>query len=655
MEPVESVKRLETLYNKLSKEVKDLENIKESSNVDLPPDVTALQTENSKLEYRIKILKRRAQEMTESLAFRSSILDFLQDLFSTAIAECFPGLENFQCNLTRSTSEKFGDYQCNSAMNIAQIMRQKGTKMSPMECAEKIIASVSCPLIIESLEIAKPGFVNIRVKPSFYSCRMSFLLNEGVKPPPMKKKRIVVDFSSPNIAKEMHVGHLRSTIIGESMCRLLEFIGHDVLRLSHIGDWGTQFGMLIAHLQEKFPNYLNEAPPIQNLQEFYKESKVRFDSDEEFKKRAYSCVVDLQNFEPNIIKAWTLIVDISRKENDKIYQCLNITVTDRGESFYQKKMVSLVKELEERGVLVEDEGRKVFFIDGVKVPLTIVKSDGGYTYDTSDVAAIKQRVEEEKADWIIYVVDAGQSLHLESIFKAGRQLGYVPPEVRVDHAAFGLVLGEDKKKFKTRSGDTVKLMDLLQEGLQKSLQKLKEKKRDEVLTPEELKAAQEAVAFGCIKYADLSHNRIHDYVFSFDRMLDDRGNSAVYLLYSLVRIRSIARNVNVDESTLTEAKKNVKIVLDHPKELKLAKIISRFQEVLITVIEDLSLHTLCDYLYELSVTFSEFYDNCYIIVKEAVSGEEKTVNMSRLLLCEATSSIMVTGFKILGLTPIHRM
>ncbi|GFR13545.1 arginine--tRNA ligase, cytoplasmic [Trichonephila clavata] len=651
MEPVESVKRLKTLYDEVTKEVDAIESLIHSDT--LPQNVASMQVENEKLEYRINILKRHAEELTEIIALQGSILNVLQDTFSLAIKTVFPDLENFQCNVTRSTSEKFGDYQCNSAMNIAQVMRQRCLKMSPLEIAEKIVSNVSCPLVIESLDIAKPGFINVKVKTDFYSQRISYLLNKGVKPPPLKKRKVIVDFSSPNVAKEMHVGHLRSTIIGESICRLLEFSGNDVLRLNHIGDWGTQFGMLIAHLQDKYPDYIEKSPPIQNLQEFYKESKKRFDSDEAFKKRAYSCVVQLQNYEPNILKAWKQICDVTRNEIGKIYERLDITIIERGESFYQARMKTLVKELENRGVLVEDEGRKVLFVKGISVPLTIVKSDGSYMYSTSDLAAIRQRVEEEKGDWLIYVVDAGQSLHLESVFKAARSLGFCPPEVQTDHAAFGLVLGEDKKKFKTRSGDTVKLAELLDEGLQKSLQKLKEKKRDEVLTPEELKSAQKAVAYGCIKYADLSHNRLHDYVFSFDRMLDDRGNSAVYLLYSLVRIRSIARNANVSESTLKEAAKTTKIVVTHTKELKLAKILSRFQEIIINVIEDLSLHTLCDYLYELSVTFSEFYDNCYIISKE--SGEIKDVNMSRLLLCEATASIMTTGFYILGLKPVDRM
>lgn len=653
MEEGALVQKLDNAYAAVAEEVEKIENLS-GLNGDLPPHIATLVSENDKLEYRIGILKRHAGELGEVAALHGPILNYLQDLFTSSIMKYFPQLKDFSSTVTRSTNEKFGDYQCNSAMNLCQLLKQHSIKMSPMEIATKIAENASRDAIIESLDVAKPGFINVKIKPSFLSKRVSNLLNEGVKPPPMKKRRVVVDFSSPNVAKEMHVGHLRSTIIGESICRLLEFSGNSVLRLNHIGDWGTQFGMLIAHLQDKYPNYLEKSTSIQNLQEFYKESKKRFDEDEEFKKRAYSCVVKLQQYDPSMMLGWKQICDITREEIAKIYERLDITLIERGESFYQERMKTLVKELEERGVLVEDEGRKVLFIQGQNVPLTIVKSDGGFTYDTSDMAALKQRVQEEKADWVIYVVDAGQSLHLESVIAACRELGICPPEVRADHAAFGVVLGEDKKKFKTRSGETVKLSELLDEGLQKTLLKLKEKKRDEVLTPEELKAAQENVAYGCIKYADLSHNRMHDYVFSFDRMLDDRGNSAAYLLYSFVRIRSIARNVNVDEATIKEAAKTTKIILEHPKELKLAKIIARFQEMIINVIEDISLHTLCDYIYELSVVFSEFYDNCYIIEKDK-SGEIKKVNMSRLLLCEATASIMTTGFKILGLKPLEKM
>lgn len=360
----------------------------------------------------------------------------------------------------------------------------------------------------------------------------------GTKTPYVgEKKRAILDFSSPNIAKEMHVGHLRSTIIGESIARLLEFFGYDTLRLNHLGDWGTQFGMLIAHLKDKFPNYMTEPPPIGDLQMFYKESKKRFDEDEEFKARAYECVVKLQRYDPEIIKGWKLICDISRKEFEHIYKELDIKLVERGESFYQKLMDEVVQEFEKKQLVEVDEGRKIVFTPDSSVPLTIVKSDGGYTYDTSDLAAIKNRLITEKGDILLYIVDAGQAVHFHAIFSAAKLIGWYQPHHRVEHVEFGVVLGEDKKKFKTRSGDTVRLRDLLNEGLKRALDKLKEKERDKVLTPEQLSAAQKAIAYGCIKYADLAHNRTNEYIFSFDKMLDDKGNTAVYMLYAYTRIR----------------------------------------------------------------------------------------------------------------------
>nr|XP_015205528.1 PREDICTED: arginine--tRNA ligase, cytoplasmic isoform X2 [Lepisosteus oculatus]XP_015205529.1 PREDICTED: arginine--tRNA ligase, cytoplasmic isoform X2 [Lepisosteus oculatus] len=581
----------------------------------------------------------------------------LQELFEGAIRAAYPDLENPPLAVTPSQQPKFGDYQCNSAMGMAQMMKAKGQKVSPREIAEQIMRNIPENDMTLKLEIAGPGFINVHLKKNFVSKLLSDLLVNGVQPPSIEaRKKVVVDFSSPNIAKEMHVGHLRSTIIGDSMCRLFEFLGHDVLRLNHVGDWGTQFGMLIAHLQDQFPDYLTASPPIGDLQAFYKESKKRFDSEEDFKKRAYQCVVKLQSKEPDFIKAWNLICNVSRQEFQKVYDCLGIKLIERGESYYQDMMTDVVKEFEEKGFVQLDDGRKIVFAPGQSIPLTVVKSDGGYTYDTSDLAALKQRLFEEKADIIIYVTDSGQATHFQVVFAAAQMIGWYDPRVtRVEHAGFGVVLGEDKKKFKTRSGDTVRLMDLLEEGLKRSMDKLKEKERDKVLTPEELVAAQEAVAFGCIKYADLSHNRINDYVFSFDKMLDDRGNTAAYLLYAFTRIRSIARLANIDEAALRRAAETAEVVLEHEKEWKLGKCILRFPEILQKILEDLLLHTLCDYLYELATTFTEFYDNCYCVEKDRKTGEVVKVNMWRMLLCEATASVMAKGFDILGLKPVQRM
>ncbi|KAI7795948.1 arginine--tRNA ligase, cytoplasmic [Triplophysa rosa] len=617
-----------------------------------------LKEENIRLKYRLNILKKSLQEeMSQNGKTMLNINQRLQQIFGEAISTAYPDLENPPQAVTPNQQAKFGDYQCNSAMAMAQMMKAKGQKVSPREIAEKIVQNIPHNELIEKTEIAGPGFINVHIKRMFVSKLLSNLLVNGAQPPPLaKKKKVVVDFSSPNIAKEMHVGHLRSTIIGDGMCRLFEFLGYEVLRLNHVGDWGTQFGMLIAHLQDKFPNYLTVSPPIGDLQAFYKESKKRFDEDEEFKKRAYQCVVKLQSKEPDFIKGWNLICDVSRKEFQKVYDCLGIRIEERGESYYQDLMTAVVKEFEGRGLVQMDEGRKIVFAPGQSVPLTIVKSDGGYTYDTSDLAAIRQRLFDEKADIIIYVTDSGQSSHFQIIFAAAQMIGWYDPEVtRVEHAGFGVVLGEDKKKFKTRSGDTVRLMDLLEEGLKRSMDKLKDKERDKVLTPEELAKAQRAVAFGCIKYADLSHNRINDYIFSFDKMLDDRGNTAAYLLYAFTRIRSIARLANIQEDALRKAAETTEVLLDHEKEWKLGKCILRFPEILQKITDDLLLHTLSDYLYELATTFTEFYDSCYCVEKDRQTGEVVKVNMWRMLLCEATAAVMAKGFDILGINPVERM
>uniref|UniRef100_A0AAZ3R417 Arginine--tRNA ligase, cytoplasmic n=1 Tax=Oncorhynchus tshawytscha TaxID=74940 RepID=A0AAZ3R417_ONCTS len=616
----------------------EIESLKNPQSLGLSSHLDGLREENAKLKYRLNILKRSLQEeRSQCSKTMMNINQRLQEIFGEAIREAWPDLENPPLAVTPNQQAKFGDYQCNSAMAMAQVMmKSKGLKVNPREIAEKIQQNIPDNELIEKTEIAGPGFKILHAV-----CH---------------RAHVVVDFSSPNIAKEMHVGHLRSTIIGDSMCRLFEFLGYDVLRLNHVGDWGTQFGMLIAHLQDKFPNYLTVSPPIGDLQAFYKESKKRFDEEEDFKKRAYQCVVKLQSKDPAFIKGWNLICDVSRNEFQKVYNCLDIQIIERGESFYQEKMIAVVKEFEAKGLVEMDEGRKIVFAPGQQIPLTVVKSDGGYTYDTSDLAALRQRLFDEKADIIIYVTDSGQGTHFQVVFAAAQMIGWYDPKVtRVEHAGFGVVLGEDKKKFKTRSGDTVRLMDLLDEGLKRSMDKLKEKDRDKVLSTEELTKAQHSVAFGCIKYADLSHNRINDYVFSFDKMLDDRGNTAAYLLYAFTRIRSIARLANIDEVALRKAAETTDVLLQHDKEWKLGKCLIRFPEILQKILDDLLLHTLCDYLYELATTFTEFYDSCYCIEKDRQTGEVVKVNMWRMLLCDATAAIMAKGFDILGINPVSRM
>uniref|UniRef100_A0A0V0G7M3 Probable arginine--tRNA ligase, cytoplasmic n=1 Tax=Triatoma dimidiata TaxID=72491 RepID=A0A0V0G7M3_TRIDM len=624
-----------------------------------------LMIKNQKLKYRIGILKRAIEEEKENSkkckGLQESDFNGLKDNLTVvcmkALKIAYPDVD-VQQEVQPSGRPQFGDYQFNAAMQLCKILKTKGVKCSPPEVAKNIVAHLESSPLIDKIEVVPAGFINIWLNKEFCQNQLTKLVAEGVKPPTLKKKlRVIVDFSSPNIAKEMHVGHLRSTIIGESICRLLEYLGHDVLRLNHVGDWGTQFGMLIAHLQDKFPDYLKVSPPIADLQTFYKESKVRFDTDEEFKKRAYNCVVKLQQREPDYITAWNLICDVSRKEFQVIYDKLDVEIIERGESYYQKHMEILVKHLEEQGLLEEDEGRKVIFgkEEGL-IPLTIVKSDGGFTYDTSDLAAVKQRVEEENPDWIIYVTDAGQGTHFKVVYNVAEKIGlWDPKKIRIDHVQFGLVLGSDKKKFKTRSGESIRLNDLLQEGLSRAEQKLIEKNRDSVLSEEEFKKAKEAVAYGCIKYADLCHNRMNDYVFSFDKMLDDKGNTAVYMLYALTRIRSIARNAKITTTQLQEATKEVKVSVEHDKEWNLAKVLLRFNDELKKIVNDLHCHHLCEFLYDIATAFTEFYDACYCIEKDPKTGNIVKVHMDRLLLCEASALIMEKCFHLLGLKSLTRM
>ncbi|XP_058053953.1 probable arginine--tRNA ligase, cytoplasmic [Anopheles bellator] len=626
------------------------------------PELKKMMEENMKLQHRLAVLEAACEKIctqgggSSTLPQGNSIIEQLQGLFTVAIRKAYPSV-TVTTVITNCNVPKFGDYQFNSAMHIVQQLKQQSIKATPRDVAQNIKDALPSPVaLIEKVEVSPAGFVNVFISKQYIEQQVMSLLKDGIRFPLLERKRVIVDFSSPNVAKEMHVGHLRSTIIGDSICRFLEFLGHDVLRINHIGDWGTQFGMLIAHLQDQFPNFQTVSPPIGDLQAFYKQSKVRFDSDAVFKKRAYECVVKLQSGEPSYLKAWNLICDVSRKEFQTIYNRLDVTLIERGESFYQSRMQSIVDELKAGGFLEEDDGRLIMWSeDRTGIPLTVVKSDGGFTYDTSDMAAIKQRLHEEKADWLIYVTDAGQATHFQTIFSCAKRAKILDAHKRVDHVGFGVVLGEDGKKFKTRSGDTVKLAELLDEGLKRSMNKLLEKERNLVLTPEELRDAQESVAYGCIKYADLSHNRNNEYVFSFDKMLEDKGNTAVYLLYAYTRIRSIARNCGGDfESNIQKVIDTATVKLDHEKEWKLAKALLRFTDVMLLITKNLSLHHLCEFAYEICTTFSEFYDSCYCIKKNK-EGKIVEVYTSRVLLCEATARTLGKCFDILGLKPISKI
>ncbi|CAH8444678.1 Arginine--tRNA ligase, cytoplasmic [Schistosoma haematobium] len=616
-------------------------------------EIKKLLEEGEKLRYQASHLEKYLKQLENHVQHNSiSIQATVAALFDYAIKTVFINTKHcVQLNVPNKRS--FGDYQCNSALSIR---KESNSDQNPFDIAKSIVAALPVNDLIERVDVVLPGFINIWIKQQFISTEVRKILLHGVTPPFIPHKySVIVDMSSPNIAKEMHVGHLRSTIIGESISRLLSFLGHKVLKLNHLGDWGTQFGMLITHLKEIYPDH-KTAPPISDLQAFYKTSKTRFDEEKDFNQRAHVAVVKLQQNDPEYVHAWKQICDISRKEFDDVYRRLGIeNLIERGESFYQSRMEEFVNDLKSQNVLQEDEGRLILWPPKCEVPLTVVKSDGGFTYDTSDLTALLQRLHEEKADWVLYVVDMGQSVHLNTVFGGAEMLGYYNPNVhRVQHIGFGVVLGEDKKKFKTRSGDTVRLVDLLDEGLERAKNRLLEKERNKELTEAEFERAQKAVAYGCIKYADLSHSRTIDYVFSFDRMLDDKGNTAVYLLYAYTRIRSIIRNAGYSERTINEISETVPLKFEHPMELTLAKALCRLPDILLKIQNDFLLHSLCDYLYDLSCDFTNFYDACYCIERNQETGDVQ-INKERIVLCEATARVMKCGFDILGIETVEKM
>ena len=651
------IENAEKTILQLTREIADLEN-----SVKIDPEIEQLEAQNKKLKYQIVHLQRALEK--EKCNRMVSFPSYFSNKIKSVVSQLYPGIDVKIEVGPNSGKGKNGDYQCSSSFLLAKELAKSGQKSNPREVALKLSELIKDIECVEKVEITGPGFLNFYLQPKFVNEQIQEILVNGVRGPPCgKKQRVFVDFSSPNIAKEMHVGHLRSTIIGDVISRLLEFIGHEVFRVNHLGDWGTQFGMLIAHLEDTFPNYITESPPIEDLQAFYKESKKRFDQEPDFKKRAYLRVVELQGGKENIIQGWQLICDISLREFNKIYERLNIVLDPVGESFYQKKMETLVPELDASGKLTLSDGCKLIFVEGEEVPLMVVKSDGGYTYDTSDLAAIHYRMVEREADWGVYVVDSGQSLHFSLLFAAARSIGIVKPTQKITHVGFGVVLGEDRKKFKTRSGDTVKLKNLLDEGLERAERKIRAKEEEKkekgsktgLLSEEEIIACRDAVTYGCIKFADLSCTRTNDYVFSFDKMLDDKGKTAVYLLYALTRIRSIARNAGKSRESLLEHAKHSPITLEHEAELKLAKTLLRFAEVIEEIAETLQPHTLCNYLYDISTVFTYFYDNCYCIQKNRETGEIINIHMDRLLLVEATAQVMEKCFDILGIKTVSRM
>ncbi|XP_010539376.1 PREDICTED: arginine--tRNA ligase, cytoplasmic isoform X2 [Tarenaya hassleriana] len=575
----------------------------------------------------------------------------LAKLFEASLKLTVPDEPNVE-PLVAACTAKFGDYQCNNAMGLWSKIKGKASPFKgPPAVGQTLMKNLPQSEMVESCSVAGPGFVNVVLSAKWMAKSIQNMLIDGIDAwaPTLPVKRAVVDFSSPNIAKEMHVGHLRSTIIGDSLARMLEYSKVEVLRRNHVGDWGTQFGMLIEYLFEKFPDYENATESaIGDLQAFYKESKKKFDEDCDFKEKAQQGVVRLQGGDPKYRKAWSRICEISRAEFAKVYQRLRVELEEKGESFYNPYIRGVIEELSSKGLVEESEGARVIFIEGFNIPLIVVKSDGGYNYASTDLTAIWYRLNEEKAEWMIYVTDVGQQQHFDMVFKAAKKAGWLPDNdktyPKANHVGFGLVLGEDGKRFRTRSSEVVRLVDLLDEAKTRSKAALIERGKDKEWTPEELDQTAEAVGYGAVKYADLKNNRLTNYTFNFDQMLNDKGNTAVYLLYAHARICSIIRKSGKD---IDEFKKTGQLALDHADERALGIHLLQFAETVEEACTNLLPSVLCEYLYNLSEYFTKFYSNCQVI-----GSAEET---SRLLLCEATAVVMRKCFHLLGITPVYKI
>ena len=575
------------------------------------------------------------------------LIQEIQALCQQAFSQAFPQHDFGQqpVTVTQSTNAKFGDYQCNSAMGLA-----KALKMNPRQIADTVVPLIKGELISQ-VEVAGPGFINLTLNSDQLADELNSMQRDahlGIHNP--NPQTIVMDFSSPNIAKEMHVGHLRSTIIGDCIARVLEFLNNNVLRINHLGDWGTAFGMLIVYLKEHQPKVLSgeQATDLTHLVTWYKAAKQVFDENADFKKRAQLQVVSLQSGETDAIKAWQIICDISRQAFQKIYDLMDIRLTEKGESSYNEQLPEVVLELEKQELIEVSNGAKCIYMDGFKnregepLPFMIQKSDGGYNYATTDMAAIKHRAQVEKANRIIYVTDLGQALHFKMLYKAGKLARFYDPTITSpEHVGFGLVLGEDGKKFKTRSGETVRLQLLLDEAIERAETILKQ--RDVDWSSEEISHAAKVLGIGAVKYADLSSNRTSDYTFSFDRMLKFEGNTAAFILYSYVRTQSIKRKINVDEAEL----KDVQIELIEPAEIALGLHLRRFDETIEALARDLLPNHLTDYLFNLAQKFNAFFRDCH------VAGDAK--QNQRLLLCELTGTVLKMGLNLLGIETLERM
>ncbi|WP_335896628.1 arginine--tRNA ligase [Klebsiella quasipneumoniae] len=558
-----------------------------------------------------------------------------------APADCEP-------QVRQSAKVQFGDYQANGVMAVA-----KKLGMAPRQLAEQVLSHLDLNGIASKVEIAGPGFINIFLDPAFLADNVNRALQSerlGVATPQVQT--IVVDYSAPNVAKEMHVGHLRSTIIGDASVRTLEFLGHKVIRANHVGDWGTQFGMLIAYLEKQQQENAGEMA-LADLEGFYREAKKHYDEDEAFAERARSYVVKLQGGDEYFLQMWCKLVDITMSQNQITYDRLNVTLTRddvMGESLYNPMLPGIVADLKAKGLAVESEGATVVFLDeyknkeGEPMGVIIQKKDGGYLYTTTDIACAKYRYETLHADRVLYYIDSRQHQHLMQAWTIVRKAGYVPDSVPLEHHMFGMMLGKDGKPFKTRAGGTVKLADLLDEALERARRLVAEKNPE--MSADELENLAKVVGIGAVKYADLSKNRTTDYVFDWDNMLAFEGNTAPYMQYAYTRVLSVFRKAGIDENALTDAP----VVIAEDREAQLAARLLQFEETLSVVAREGTPHVMCAYLYDLAGLFSGFYEHCPIL-----SAESEATRNSRLKLALLTAKTLKLGLDTLGIETVERM
>lgn len=548
-------------------------------------------------------------------------------------------------SLRRSTH---ADYQANAAMALGKRLGRP-----PREVAAAIVAALQLDGICRKVEIAGPGFVNLTLEDAYLTRELAETAGGGRLgiAPAAQPETVIVDYSGPNAAKEMHVGHLRSTIIGDALARVLEALGHRVIRQNHLGDWGTPFGMLIEHMLDLGEAAASQELSVGDLDAFYRQARAKFDGDPAFAERSRRRVVRLQGGDEQTLALWRQLVRESTRYFESVYRRLGVTLTDAdfaGESFYNPMLPDVIEELGRKGLARESEGALCVFPagftgkDGAPLPLIVRKQDGGYGYATTDLAAIRHRLTTVGARRIVYVVGAPQSQHFAMVFATAREAGWLAPPARAEHVAFGSVLGADKKMFKTRSGDTVKLSDLLDEATERASKVVREKNPE--LDAEAGGAVARAVGVGAVKYADLSSDRIKDYVFDWDRMLAFEGNTAPYLMYAHARIRSIFRKAGV------ESPREAGIVLSEPAERALVLELLRFGAVLEDVAATLEPHRLCGYLFELAGSFTTFYERCPVL-----RAESDEVRRSRLALCDLTAEVLAKGLGLLGIEAPERM